>query len=477
MNPLFRLVRVLGSIALLLVSTSSAFAQILETAERLVINSAGAAAPADTSAAAQSPSPSASAPQGGQAPGRPLGALSADSGSLRIGGFLVGSYSYNSRIQMVPEFAGGSQALTPAGETNFRFDKFGLSVYKSFAPWLSAQGAMEVERHRDAHSHGYAPGFGCPGTAFCIERFGAEVPATEVVLDRYSITGRVPVGNGLYLSIGRVDVPFGIEKHDEPLNVTATTSELFQFGRVQRMTGAQVNYVFSPMFDVAGWWVNRWESETTHTTFDDNNSGKSFGGRFGFTPVSTGKLVNIGIGGFFGPEQNLNNDNKRWLVDLDFVAAPSLQLFVAGELAFGGEEGVSFRRRGSPFPQPAVVNQDVSWSSGYVLAHGDTTDWLGLNFRYGFINDDDAARTGVVQLLQSITLGPVFHLSAIDPNLGNTGAAYGRTRHPIHWLDLKVEYRFNFSDQPVFSAALPAVDITDAVKTGHQVQAQFVLNF
>jgi hypothetical protein len=235
--------------------------------------------------------------------------------------------------------------------------------------------------------------------------------------------------------------------------------------------------VISPMLDVAGWWVNRWESETTHTPFDDNNSGKSYGGRFGVTPISTGRLLNFGIGGFVGPEQDLNNDRKRWVVDVDFVAAPSSQMFFAGEFVFGGEESVSFRRRGSPFPQPAFVDEDVSWTAGYLVAHGDTHDWLGLNFRYGFINDDDGARTGVDQTLQSITLGPTFHLSAITTDMGNTGAAYGRTRHPIHWLDVKVEYRYNFSDQPVFSATRPSIDITDATKNGHQLQAQFVLNF
>jgi hypothetical protein len=395
----------------------------------------------------------------------------------RIGGFLVGSYSYNSRIHMVPEFAGGSQALTAAGDTNFRFDKFGIGAFRTFGPYFSAQAAVEVERHRDAHSHGFAPAFGCPGTAPCIERFGAETPVTEAVLDRFSVTARIPVGNGLYASVGRFDVPFGLEKHDEPLNVTATTSELFQFARAQRMTGAQVNYVFSPVFDVNVWWVNRWESETTHTPFDDNNGGKTLGARFGITPYSRDRLLNIGAGFIYGPEKNLNDDDHRWIFDVDFVAAPTPDLFVGGEFVIGAEERVSFRRRGEPFPQPAVVNQDVSWSSGYVLAHHDPLEWLGLNFRYGFINDDDGARTGVIQTLQSITLGPLFHLSALDPDSGTTGAAYGRTRHRIHWLDLKLEYRYNFSDQRVFSAMLPSVDITDATRNSHQVQLQFVLNF
>jgi len=76
-------------------------------------------------------------------------------------------------------------------------------------------------------------------------------------------------------SVGRFDTPFGIEKHDPPLNFTATTSELFQFGRPMKMTGLQTTYVFSPYIDVSGWVVNRWESETTHTPFDDNNAARS----------------------------------------------------------------------------------------------------------------------------------------------------------------------------------------------------------
>ena len=407
----------------------------------------------------------------------PLSGRISEMSTLRIGGFFVGSFSYNSRIQLVPEFAGGAQALSPAQETNFRFDKFGIGVFKSFAPWLSAQAAVEVERHRDAHSHGFAPDFGCPGTAACVERFGSETPVTEATLDRFSVMGRIPAGNGIYVSVGRFDAPFGLERHDEPLNVTATTSELFQFGRVQRMTGVQVNYSFSPMFDINAWWVNRWESETTHTPFDDNNSGKSIGARFGFTPYSRDRLLNIGIGGFYGPEKNANSDDHRWVIDLDFVGAPSPQFFVAGELAFGREDNVSFRRRGSPFPQPAVVATDVSWSSAYLLAHRDVVEWLGLNFRYGFIKDNQGARTGLEQVLQSVTLGPVFHLSGLSLDLGNTGAAYGRTRHPIHWIDLKVEYRHNFSDHEIFSAVPPAVDVTDATKNSSQLQAQLVFNF
>lgn len=404
------------------------------------------------------------------------GSSATQSSAVPIHGFFVGSFSYNQRLQMVPEFAGGAQALADAGRSNFRFDKFGLSAMRAFTPWLSAGATVEIESHKDVHAHGFAPGFGCVGGATCIERFGAEEPTVEADLDRFQVTLVAPVGNGLSFSVGRFDTPFGIEKHDPPLNFTATTSELFQFGRPMKMTGLQTSYVFSPYVDVSGWVVNRWESETTHTPFDDNNASKSIGGRLGFTPIPTAKLTTLGVGTFYGKETDEGED-ARWIVDLDFTTSPSDRLVFAAEALWGGENGVSFRPRGVPYAGPPLVNGATRWWSFYMLPHYDFNEWSGITVRYGAFKDRDGARTGVEQTLQSLTVVPVFHLSGAAPNAGSTGAAYARTRHPIHWLDLKMEYRFLHSDRNVFADAPAAVDIPEAASSGHQLQLQFVLNF
>ena len=81
-----------------------------------------------------------------------LGLGKPEIGGLRLFGFAVGSFSYNSHIQMIPEFAGGAPALADPGSTNFRFDKFGLGVSKVFAPWLSASAAFEVKSSRPAYT-------------------------------------------------------------------------------------------------------------------------------------------------------------------------------------------------------------------------------------------------------------------------------------------------------------------------------------
>ena len=398
-------------------------------------------------------------------------------GTLRLSGFFVGSFNYNNRIQMVPEFAGGIPVTSEPGRTDFRFDQFTIGAFKTFAPWLSAGASLEVERHAHRHSHG-GPTFGCPAAGGdCFERFGAEAIETEISLHRFNITAVAPIGNGLALSFGRFDTPFGYERHDAPLNLTATTSEVQRFGRPQSMTGLTASYQFTPWLDVVGWIVNRWENETTETPFEDNNRDKSFGGRLGFTPLHGAQLLNFGLGGWWGPERDNDNRHSRFIIDADVTWSPLAGLLLAGELVYGGESDVSFRRVGVPFPAPAVVNRDARWLGLYALAHYDVVDWLGLSFRYGYFKDYDGARTGVEQVLQSWTITPILHLSRLVPDLRPVGLAYARTRHPLDWVDVRFEYRLSHSNKPVFSDVAPNVFVQQADRTAHQFTIQFVVNY
>lgn len=398
---------------------------------------------------------------------------------FRLFGFFVGSFNYNGPIQLVPEFAGSAPALSKAGQTSFRFDKFSLGVSKTFAPWLSAGASFEIENHLDRHSHGFDPDFGCPGDGACFSIFGTEGAETQVNLDTFHLTAIAPIGNGLALSLGRFDVPFGIERHDENQLLTATTSEVFRFGRPDQMTGFVTSYQFAPWLDVTAWAVNRWENETVESEadFNNNNEGWSGGGRIGFTPFPLEPLLNIGVGGWVGPEQDDENGNLRWLVDLDFTWQPTPRLLLAGEFVYGGEANVSFRERGIPIAAPAVMDQNVNWWGFYILAHYDILDWLGFSFRYGYFDDINAARTGVEQVLQSFTFAPVIHLSRLIPGLRPTGAVYPRTAVPIDWVDLKFEYRLNTSSEAVFSSAEPGATILSADTMSQQFQLQIVINY
>jgi hypothetical protein len=190
-----------------------------------------------------------------------------------------------------------------------------------------------------------------------------------------------------------------------------------------------------------------------------------------------GQLFNLGIGGWWGPEQDDDTANPRWVATLDATWTPIPRLILASEFVYGGERGVSFRRRGIPFAAAAVSDKSVNWWGLYALAHYDVRDWLGLTLRYGFFRDEDGARTGVEQTLQSWTIAPILHLSRLVPGLRPLGVTYPRTRHLLDWVDVKLEYRLNRSSQPVFSDARPGVAILDADHWSHQVQLQFVVNY
>src|SRR2546422_254055 len=350
------------------------------------------------------------------------------------------------------------------------------------APSPSPGASLEVERHGHRHSHGFdqppgsdPSGYGCPGSGTsCTEQFGAEEITTEVSLHRFNITGIAPIGNGLALSFGRFDTPFGYERHDAVLNLTATTSEVNRFGRPMSMTGFQAAYQFTPWLDATAWVVNRWENETTEDPLEDNNRDKSFGGRVGFTPLSGAQLLNSGVGGWWGPEQDDDTKHERWILDLDGTWTPPPRLLLAGELVYGGESGGSFRPWGTPIAAPAVNNQDVNWLGLYALPPYHLTRWLGLSFRYGFFDDKDGARTGVAQTLQSFTIAPIVHLSRLIPDLRPLGVTYARTRHPLDWVDVRLEYRLDHSNKSVFSDAEPGVPISGADRDRHHVAMEVV---
>ena len=403
-------------------------------------------------------------------------------GQLEISGFAVGSISWNSHLQLVPEFAGGAQALAAPGQVNFRFDKFGIAFARRFGPTLSVSAAVEVESHSDRHSHLRTLPTQCVGTPIPCESFGAETPATESTLDKLAITWYPWTSLGF--SFGRFDVPFGIERHDEVLNMTATTSEIYQFAKPQNFTGLQMFYQAGPLIDINLWVANRWESHTTHEPFDDNNKSKSLGGRIGFSPAMRDGLLNFGIGGWYGAERddpanaaNLGlNGPKRSVIDLDATWSPSARTAYIAEMVWGTEEEVSFRARGFPVAAPAQTNIKPKWFGAMLMAHHEMNRWLGLTARYGYLDDQDAWRTGVEQKLQSITLVGTIHLSALAGKAPLL-VTYPRTQVRIHDVDMKVEYRYNRSNQPVFSDADPPLADTDPKKSSHQVQVQFAVNF
>jgi len=417
--------------------------------------------------------------EGPAAPEAPVPAPRPD--GLRITGFFLGSYSYTSGLQIVPEEFGNAPAPTDPGRGGFRFDKVGLGLNRTFSPWLSVSAGIEVESHRDRHSHLIPPEatdrLGCPPGEAC-ERFGADEEPTEANLDRFSVTAVAPLGNGLALSLGRFDTPYGIERHDDNLNLTATTSEIFRYARPQKMTGVLAAYTFSPRFDASAWVVNRWEAEETgEEDFNDDNDSKSVGGRIGFSPLASESLLNIGVGGWHGVEREDSNQ-ARSLVTADVTWSPGPRLVLAAEAVRGSERVPTLRQVGLPVPERDETDKEAAWWGYSILAHYDFTRAAGVTVRHALLDDEDRARTGISQRLRSLTIVALLHLSALIADLRPLMSAVPRTAHNYHWVDLKLEYRLSQSSRAAFGEALPNTSLHDrSDENAHQIQLQLAVNF
>src|SRR2546430_15145162 len=103
-----------------------------------------------------------------------------------------------------------------------------------------------------------------------------------------------------------------------------------------------------------------------------------------FRSLSGAQLLNFGVGGWWGPEQDNTTRLDRWILDFDVTWTPLPRLLLAGEFVYGGDSGVSFRRRGAPIAAPAVDDQDGNWLGLYPPAPYDLTPRPGLPFPDGF---------------------------------------------------------------------------------------------
>jgi len=71
----------------------------------------------------------------------------------------------------------------------------------------------------------------------------------------------------------------------------------------------------------------------------------------------------------------------------------------------------------------------------------------------------------------------VLHLSRLIPDLKPTGVFFTRSQVPIDWVNVKLEYRLNYSTRNVFSDTKPNAALLDSTDTSHQVQLQVNVNF
>jgi hypothetical protein len=308
---------------------------------------------------------------------------------LQISGFGVGDYSYAGRT----------------GDNTFAASKVGVALF------------------REITSRAYV--FGQLTTALVAPEGGGE-PGTEVEIDNLLVSVVPPGASNVGLNFGKLDLPVGFERDDEPLNLLVSPSFNFELARPVKMVGLEGSWRASPKLGVDAFLFNGWDTDL------DPNHGKSGGARLEFLPRSG---VTLGLSGLYGVEGDQGATNNRYLLNVDYAVQPSWDWLVAGEANFGGDRGV--------MPD----GSDATWGGVMAtLLHRFTRHW-GVAARAEVFRDGDGARTGATQTLESYSIAPLYSLG-----VGREGifANVQHTTIRIPRLQLRGEVRVNHSSEPFF---------------------------
>ncbi len=322
-----------------------------------------------------------------------LNLSSGDQNALQVTGFGVGNYNYDGRT----------------GTNTFEASKVAVGVFKPITDYSYFFGQLTTA-------------LGAPETP------GGE-PVTETEIDNLLVSVTVPGASNLLFNFGKVDLPIGFERDDEPLNLLASPSYNFELARPVKMVGVMSFWAATPRVDVSAFVFNGWDSDI------DPNKGKSGGARLGLLPADG---VSLGLSGLYGVEGDQGMTNNRYLLTFDYALQPTWNWIIAGEANYGGDRKV------------LAGGGDATWAGAMLTVFHQLSRHFGLAGRAEVFHDGDGMRTGTAQTLTSYTFAPVYSLG-----VGREGifANVQHTTYRIPQLQFRAEVRVNHSTEPVFETS------------------------
>ena len=314
--------------------------------------------------------------------------------------YLQGGYTYNLRN---PDSGTNEQRLFDQKANTFLIDLAEIQFFKDAAKIGDVGFKLKVSAGETAKFI-HSAGLGNPGDEFDL---------TEAYVNYIA-----PLGSGLKLQFGKFATFIGAEVIEARDNYNYSRSFLYNFATPFTHTGLMALYTFSKAFSTSLYLVNGWD------VTNDNNKGKTVGASFGFTPID---ILSFTFNFMYGPEQNHNSSNSRFL--FDWVGA----LKVTKSLTFMAN--VDYAHEDS---DPLNGGKDSQWYGVAGYAKYEFTPYLSLAVRGEYFNDKDGVRTGISQELKEVTLTPQF---AIGKN-----------------LLVRPEYRHDWSDRSGFDSHRGAFD-------------------
>lgn len=228
-----------------------------------------------------------------------------------------------------------------------------------------------------------------------------------------------PIGKGIKLRFGKFVTYHGAEVIEAIDNPNYSRSLLFNYAIPFTHTGLMIGYPISNTISANIHIVNGWDN------VEDNNKSKTFGLNFGYTPnESYSFLFNL----MYGPEQNSNTSNNRFLFDWVSTLKPLKNLTLILNVDYGVEEGID------------PSSKDADWKGISAIVKYEFNDNYTIAIRGEYFKDTDGVRTGIAQEVKEITITPEIKLAS--------------------GLILRPEYRHDWSTKKAFNLAKDGITPT-----------------
>lgn len=193
------------------------------------------------------------------------------------------------------------------------------------------------------------------------------------------ITGRIPVGNGLEIKVGKFYGACGYESVRRSENYFASMGLVSSWLVPTSLTGITATYspIEQALFTVGV--VNGWDA------VEDNNTGKTLLAVTTLTPFAN---FEFDIGIMWGAEQNNQAAEKRFIIDLIAIYQPMPGLTLGLNFDYGEENGAVFTTAGQP--------KRGIWHGLAAYFSYEFTDFLSAGVRGEYLCDERGARLGFV---------------------------------------------------------------------------------
>ncbi|PIQ97199.1 MAG: hypothetical protein COV67_05475 [Nitrospinae bacterium CG11_big_fil_rev_8_21_14_0_20_56_8] len=326
-----------------------------------------------------------------------------------ITGYAVASYRFNDNGVAHGHGTELHFGQDAANTTRFGFDLISVGFTKRFSDYAWVAAAFEIGLHDNAS-------------------------ATNTELDVGEIHLVAPVGNGIDFNIGKFNSPVSFEQEDAPLLLQASHSLTYQFGSPAKMSGVLITYPIQENLEIRGAVYNGWDRNAGD---GDNNKVPSFMVQVGYAPT---QWADFRFSFLRGAEVSNNEDDHRNVWDLVATLTPGRNWIVGIEANYGFDENQSNQAGGGP----------AEWYTGQVTVHRDFTRNFGTTVRYSIFDDRDGhpdIHSRAKRTMNEITIAPVFHIS--PEFLGYLGfGVIPRTQHMLSGIDLRLEYRYDWINEP-----------------------------